>query len=1543
MYSVLYIDDEPALLDIGRLFLERSGNLSVDTALSAAEAITRMETGKYDGIISDYQMPGMDGIELLKYIRTHFGDLPFILFTGRGREEVVIEALNSGADSYLQKGGDPVSQFAELEHKTRIAIERKQTRDELRESRQQMADVINFLPDATFAIDLEGRVIAWNRAMEEMTGVRKEEILGKGDFEYGIPLYGERRPILIDLVLKGDEEIAKKYPYFVQSGNRLVSEYFVPHLYGGRGAYLWFIASPLYDTKGNVTGAIESIRDITERKKAEEERETARQKLLDIVDFLPDATFVVDTEGKIIAWNRAIEEMTGVRKEEILGKGDHTYAVPFYGKPISSLIDLVVNPDAEPEVPYETFRREGDTVIAEMTIPSLNEGRGATLWGKASPLYNRRGEIIGAIESLRDITRYRQAESARLHAMAQGSPIPQFAIDRNHRVVYWNGALEAYSGIKTGDILGTTEHWRAFYPDERPCLADLLIDGEGDEGMITRWYKGKYAPSGLVDGAYEATDFFPSLGEEGTWLYFTAALIRDEEGEVIGAVETLEDVTERKQAEERIRIFQRFVEASGQGFGMATLEGAITYVNSTICRMLGAAKPGDLRGTSVYRYYAPETVERLKKEIIPVALSQGQWTGELTLVNAEGEQIPTIENFFVIHDDLGQPLNLANVITDISDLKQAEEALKVSEERYRTLFENSGSPLIIVEEDTTISLVNREFEKISGYAKDEVEGRMKWSDLVTDQADLERLMEYHRLRWTEPDSTPRVFECHLRDRYGNIRNTLVTVAMMTPGVRQSIVAIVDITEQKKAGEARRLADLIHAMPDAIFAVDRDGKVIAWNRAMEEMTGVPAAEIIGKGEYAYSLPFYGDRRPFLLDLVSASPEETERWGYTRVTRRDGFLIAESADARPRGKEMILQAFAAPLYDDSGDLAGAIEGIHDITDLRRAEQALQESEVKYRSLFEYAYDAIILIRDGRVTDCNSRALEMFGCTRDEFVGNTISAFAPPVQPDGSDSKEKVAGKIREAIAGEAQFFECSCRTRDTRPFDVEVSLNRIQLGDATYVLAIVRDITARRDAEEALKKKTYDLNERVKELRCLYTVSKILGRPETGFDVQMQTIVDVIPGAWQYPEVTVARITLDGKVYQTDGFQKTAWMQRQQIRVNDREVGMVEVGYLEERPLRDEGPFVKEERSLITSIAQRIGEYIVRRQAEEALSASETELRAVLSGMTDVVVVLDAEGRCLKVAPTNPPPHSRPTGEVRGKKLDEVFPSLQAEAIPGAIRKALETGEPVATEYGMRAGNREVWFAAVISPMTEDSVVLVARDITERKQAETAIQTANKKLNLLSSITRHDILNQITVLRGYIELARMETEDPKLLEYINREETAAGAIQRQIEFTRDYQDIGVTSPQWQDVHRIIARAVRGLDLGEVELILEFEDVEVYADPLLEKVFFNLVDNALRYGEKITTIRFSGREDEEGFTLVCEDDGIGIPAKVKEAIFRREYYKNTGLGLYLSREILAITGLTIRETGMPGEGARFEVFAPRGVYRSLKKRERLAPVAE
>ena len=122
-----------------------------------------------------------------------------------------------------------------------------------------------------------------------------------------------------------------------------------------------------------------------------------------------------------------------------------------------------------------------------------------------------------------------------LNAVVRRSPIPQFVIDSRHHIIHWNEALEKYSGIKSEEVIGTTEQWRAFYPDERPCLADLLVDEAINQ--IPRWYPGKYAKSTLVEGAYEATDFFPHMGPSGIWLYFTAAQIRDKDGRIIGALD----------------------------------------------------------------------------------------------------------------------------------------------------------------------------------------------------------------------------------------------------------------------------------------------------------------------------------------------------------------------------------------------------------------------------------------------------------------------------------------------------------------------------------------------------------------------------------------------------------------------------------------------------------------------------------------------------------------------------------------------------------------------------------------------------------------------------------------------------------------------------------------------------------------------------------------------------------------------------------------------------------------------------------------------
>ncbi len=238
-------------------------------------------------------------------------------------------------------------------------------------------------------------------------------------------------------------------------------------------------------------------------------------------------------------------------------------------------------------------------------------------------------------------------------------------------------------------------------------------------------------------------------------------------------------------------------------------------------------------------------------------------------------------------------------------------------------------------------------------------------------------------------------------------------------------------------------------------------------------------------------------------------------------------------------------------------------------------------------------------------------------------------------------------------------------------------------------------------------------------------------------------------------------------------------------------------------------------------------------------------------------------------------------------------------------------------------------------TRPGIIAIVEDITERKAAESALFMSNRKLNLLSSITRHDILNQLVILKGFIRMAmKQETSPGQAEQFLSRAYGSADTIEKQILFTRDYQDLGVQSPAWQNVRACVETAAKDLPLRNVRIDITCPDLSIYADPLLGKVFYNLIDNALRYGgERLSVIRISAEETGADLTLVCENDGESISDADRPHLFEQGYGKNTGLGLFLVREILSITGITIRETSLPGSGARFELAIPPQGYRLPK----------
>jgi PAS domain S-box-containing protein len=396
MISVLCVDDQPGLLELCRIFLEQTGEFRVDTAESAEEALEELKKKQYDVIISDYLMSGMDGISFLKCVRRYDDDIPFILFTGRGREEVVIDALNNGADFYLQKGGDPYAQFVELMYKVRQAVDKRKAERDLHASEKLLTDIINFLPDATFAIDREGKVIAWNLAIEELTGIPAAGMLGKGDYEYAIPFYGERRPILIDLVFEPEEQMQKHYSGIRRENGILIAETDLPHL-RGKQLTLMGKASPLYDRQGKVSGAIEAIRDITTLKHTEDGLRRSESQYRSFIDNMQDMLYRTDIAGKITMISMGGAKLAGYDSaEEMIGL---------------DMAQTLYADSQERKKFLAVLARDGSVTAYPLVLRDRN-GHPYHVTASSHYFYDAQGNVLGIEGIMHDVTHLKKAVDA---------------------------------------------------------------------------------------------------------------------------------------------------------------------------------------------------------------------------------------------------------------------------------------------------------------------------------------------------------------------------------------------------------------------------------------------------------------------------------------------------------------------------------------------------------------------------------------------------------------------------------------------------------------------------------------------------------------------------------------------------------------------------------------------------------------------------------------------------------------------------------------------------------------------------------------------------------------------------------------------------------------------------------------------------------------------------------------------------------------------------------------------------------------------------
>ncbi|MGO8942314.1 MAG: PAS domain S-box protein [Syntrophobacteraceae bacterium] len=563
----------------------------------------------------------------------------------------------------------------------------------------QLNGVIEFLPDPTFVIGVDGKVLSWNRAIEEMTGVPKEDMIGKGDYTYAVPFYGERRPHPADLLDMSDSELEAKFRHVKRKGNNLSAETYAPCLYGGKGGYIFSAAAPLFNAQGVRTGAVESIRDVTQRKEAEEALRRSEGKYRELVENANSIILRRDSRGRVTFFNEFAQRFFGYSEQEILGKNLVGTIVPPFesttGRDLKRMIeDIGRDPGRYAVNVSENMRRNGERVWIAWTN---------------KPVRDENGRIVEVLGVGNDITELKRARDElfnsrqMLQSVLDNIPQRVFWKDRNSVFVGCNKAFVLDCGYEEqSELVGKTD-----YEHASAATADLY---RGDDREVME--------SGRPKINYEEPQIRPDGSQ--AWLITSKVPMFDRDGQVIGVLGTYEDITERKRGEEALRKseerYRSVIENMGDVFYRTDKRGVVVMASPSAAGVLGYDSIDELQGKPVENFWMhPDERQEFMRSIRKDGVVRDR---EITLKKKDGSLLSGSVTSTYRKDDQGNILGVEGIFRDITERKRAEGERM----RMATVIEQAAEGIIITDTNWIIDYVNPAFTTMTGYEDTEAIG-----------------------------------------------------------------------------------------------------------------------------------------------------------------------------------------------------------------------------------------------------------------------------------------------------------------------------------------------------------------------------------------------------------------------------------------------------------------------------------------------------------------------------------------------------------------------------------------------------------------------------------------------------------------------------------------------------------------------------------------------------------------------------------------------------------------------------------------------------